>query len=319
MKNTILCLYFYILSVSCFGQKPIYYDVSESEIEYVSPNGIIYGSLMLPVVSSGKVPVVLIIAGSGPTDRNGNNPQMSNNSLKMLADSLARHGYASVRYDKRGIAQSQGAAQKESDLRFEDYINDASGWVTMLRSDSRFSKFIIAGHSEGSLIGMIAANKSGADAFISLAGAGFRADLILKQQIAIGSPIISETCNVIIDSLADGHIVQNVHPMLQSLFRQSVQPYLISWFKYDPQVWISKLNIPVLIIQPAHDIQVSIDNGKALAQSLPAAVYKEIEEMNHILKAAPLDRAANIATYNQPDLPLHEKLVQPVISFLYDL
>jgi uncharacterized protein len=319
MKNSLILLLFCALTVCCIGQQPTFSDVTESDIEYVSPNGIIYGSLMLPAVPSGKVPVVLIIAGSGPTDRNGNNPQMSNNSLKMLADSLARFGFACVRYDKRGIAQSQGSALKESDLRFEDYVTDASGWVSMLRSDSRFSKIIIAGHSEGSLIGMIAANKSGADAFISLAGAGFRADLILKQQIAAGSPIISETCNIIIDSLADGHIVQNVHPMLQSLFRPSVQPYLISWFKYDPQVWIRKLNIPVLIIQPTHDIQVSIDNGKALAQSLPAAVYKEIEEMNHILKASPKDRAANIATYNQPDLPLHVKLVKSVISFLYDL
>jgi alpha-beta hydrolase superfamily lysophospholipase len=82
----------------------------------------------------------LIIAGSGPTDRNGNSPaiQGANNSLKYLAEGLAAQGIASVRYDKRGVAESKTAASSESDLRFETYIHDAVLWGKQLRTDKRF-------------------------------------------------------------------------------------------------------------------------------------------------------------------------------------
>lgn len=304
------------ISTYCFSQKTAQNKSIETDVMYASPTGVIHGSLNIPSGMSEKIPVVLIIAGSGPTDRNGNNPQMTNNSLKMLADSLAEYGVASLRYDKRGIAGSAAAALSEADLRFEDYVNDASGWVRQLKTDERFSRVIIAGHSEGSLIGMIAASQTQTDAFISLAGAGFRADEILKKQIAASSPIFSETCNVYIDSLKDGHLVHNIHPLLQSLFRKSAQPYLISWFQYDPQQSIRQLKIPVLIIQGTHDIQVDNENGRALYKALPQSIYAEIAGMNHILKEAPADRNENLLSYSKPDLPLHVALIPAIQEFL---
>src|SRR6218665_2726569 len=133
-------------------------------------NDQIFGTLTTPDLTK-KYPVALIIAGSGPTDRNGNNAIMKNNSLKMLAEALAKNGIASLRYDKRGIGESKPAGgDSESSLVFENYIQDAKSWINFLRQDKRFSKVIVIGHSEGSLIGMIAGAK--ADKFVSIAGVG---------------------------------------------------------------------------------------------------------------------------------------------------
>lgn len=148
----------------------------ENEISLKNETCEIFGTLMSP--AKGPVPVALIISGSGPTDRNGNNPQMQNNSLKMLADELSKHNIASLRYDKRGIGKSKIADFNEVDLRFEDYIEDTKDWIALLKKDKRFSKVIIVGHSEGSLIGMIAANQSGADTFVSIAGAGEKQQIV---------------------------------------------------------------------------------------------------------------------------------------------
>ena len=137
------------------------------------PGGVLRGTLELPA-GRGPWPVVLLIAGSGPTDRNGNSPLLAgtNNSLKYLAQALAARGIASARYDKRGIAASNGFTIREADLRFDDYVNDAAAWLRALKADHRFTSVTVAGHSEGSLVGMLAAARAGADAFVSIAGAG---------------------------------------------------------------------------------------------------------------------------------------------------
>ena len=132
------------------------------------------------------MPVVLLLSGSGPTDRNGNSPMLpgKNNSLQMLAEGLASNGIASLRYDKRGVGESAKAMMAEADLRFETYVDDAVAWCEQLRKDKRFSAVIIAGHSEGSLIGMLAAKRCNAAGFISIAGAGRAAADILRTQLA---------------------------------------------------------------------------------------------------------------------------------------
>ncbi|WP_197088647.1 alpha/beta hydrolase [Rufibacter radiotolerans] len=127
--------------------------------ELVTEKGNLKGTLLSPA-GAKKMPVVLLISGSGPTDRDGNNPAMKNNSLKMVAEGLQAQGIASLRYDKRGIAESKAAGISEADLRFDQYAQDATAWAQKLKQDKRLSKVIILGHSEGSLIGMIAAREA---------------------------------------------------------------------------------------------------------------------------------------------------------------
>lgn len=278
--------------------------------------GPIKGTLTSPVNPSKKLPLVILIAGSGPTDRDGNNPMMKNNSLKMVAEALSAKGIAVLRYDKRLIAKSQVPDLKEADLRFDTYINDVSDWIAKMKAEKKYAKIIIAGHSEGSLIGMVAAHLSQANAFISIAGAGDPADQILKKQLSAQPKMVQDLCFPIIDSLKAGKTVSNVSPMLNSLFRASVQPYLISWFKYNPATEIAKLKVPTLIIQGTNDIQISTDDANTLYAKSQKGQLLVIENMNHVLKIVQGDKAANIQSYSNPSLPLSTQLVDGIVQFV---
>ena len=288
---------------------------SSTSIELKTSSGTIYGTLLVPTNIHTKIPVALIIAGSGPTDRDGNNPVMKNNSLKLLAESLAQKGIASIRYDKRGVGVSKQAAKSEFDLKFDDYIQDAVGWIDLIKQENLFSKIIVIGHSEGSLIGMNAAKK--ANGFISLSGAGNSADFVLKDQLSVQGKQIQDMCFPIIDSLKAGKLVSNINPILNSLFRESVQPYMISWFKHNPQADLAQLNYPCLIVQGDNDLQVSIKEAKLLAAVSDKHQLVIIEKMNHVLKTIDSkERAVNLAAYANPMMPISLSLTEAIVNYI---
>ena len=291
------------------------YSQTEKTVWLKTATGDIEGTLMTPEPASLER-VALLIAGSGPTDRDGNNMGMKNNSLKMMASGLAKKGIPTLRYDKRGIGKSKNAGLKEADLRFENYVEDAKSWITYLKKEQNFNNITVIGHSEGSLIGMIAAQDKNVNQYVSVAGAGQAADKIIREQLKSQPPSVTIKVNAILDELVKGKTVENTPPELNSLFRPSVQPYMISWIKYDPQKEIAKLKIPVLILQGTTDIQVSVDDANRLAKSCPKAFLAVIDGMNHILKQAPADRQLNIQTYTQPDLPLKKELLDKLIPFI---
>jgi len=279
------------------------------------------GSLLLPDPPTG-VPVALLVAGSGPTDRDGNNQLLSgkNNHLKLLAEALASRGIASLRYDKRGIAESAASAGPEEALRFEHYVDDAVGWARQLRGVSRFSTLTIIGHSEGSLIGMLAAQQVAPNGFVSLEGAGRPApDLIRDQLRSSASPDLAGAASRILAELEAGRTMDSFPKELAPLFRPSVQPYLISWFRYDPAKEIAKLTIPVLIVQGGRDQQVSVDDARRLKQANRNAQFRIIPTMNHLLKRVPNEPSKQLAAYSDPTLPVHEELVESIGSFVKGL
>jgi pimeloyl-ACP methyl ester carboxylesterase len=294
--------------------------IMEQPVTLVTPTGTIHGTLETPV-GDHAVPVVLLIAGSGPTDRDGNSKMLpgSNNSLKLVASGLAIHGIATLRFDKRGIAESAAAAGKEEDLRFDNYVSDSEGWLKQLRADKRFSTVSVAGHSEGSLIGMIAAREAGADGYISLEGAGRKPSAIIVEQLTPQvSPEILATSKHLMALIEAGQPADTttVPPMLVGLFRPSVRPYMVSWFKYDPAVEIAKLKIPALIVQGTTDIQTSMTDANALAKGYPAGRLLTIEGMNHVLKNAPPGRAEQAAAYTDPSLPVVPQLIDEMSVFV---
>lgn len=296
---------------------------SSQELVLETPSGKLYGTLQLPG-GSGPFPVALIHPGSGPTDRDGNSPLLpgKNDSLKLLAEGLAQNGIASLRIDKRGIGKSAGAALREQDLRFDGYIKDSQAWLELLRKDRRFNKFIVIGHSEGSLIGMVAAREAKADAFISLAGIGQTADALLLEQLKpqLSPEMYTEAARVV-GELKAGRTVPESQiklpaQLVTQLFRASVQPYLISWFAYNPAQEIAKLSVPVLIVQGTTDLQVQAKEADALAGANPKAKKVLIEGMNHVLKSAPAEQTANFAAYSNPSLPLAPSLLQNLVDFI---
>ena len=266
--------------------------------------------------------VALLIAGSGPTDRDGNNPLLpgTNNHLKLFAEALVSRGIASLRFDKRGVGQSVRAAGREEDLRFEDFVDDAVGWAEQLKGDARFTTLTIIGHSEGSLIGILASQRTLPSGFVSLEGPGRIApDLIRDQLRSTGTPELSGRASRILAELEAGRSSDDVPKELAALFRPSVQPYLISWFRYDPAAEIAKLAVPVLIVHGGRDQQVPVEDARKLKQASPSARSRVIPTMNHLLKSVPSEPSQQLAAYSDPTLPVHEDVVDAVSSFITDL
>jgi pimeloyl-ACP methyl ester carboxylesterase len=289
--------------------------------ELTTRTGTLHGTLELPA-GKGPFPVALLIAGSGPTDRNGNDSLLglNTNCYRLLALSLRQHGIASLRYDKRGAGQDFLLALPESHLRFGMYVADAVAWATKLRRDPRFSTLTIIGHSEGSLIGMIAARQMGADGFVSIAGAGEPAAKVLATQLKPKlPPRLYATSQAILSQLQAGKTVATVPQSLAALFRPSVQPYLISWFRYDPARELARLHTPVLILQGERDLQVAVPEARALSRADPAATLVLIAGMNHIMKDVGASERDNLRSYGEPDLPIDATLSRSIRRFILRL
>ena len=289
-----------------FIEKEYNITISTSEIK---------GTLLTPNTIK-KIPLVIFIAGSGPTDRNGNSGMLKNNSLKFLAEELSLNNIGSYRFDKSIITAVKKEDFKEENVRFEDEVEEIKEIIAHFKQNKSFSKIYVLGHSQGSLIGILAA-KNGADGLISIAGAGKPIDAIIIEQIEKQAPFLKEDTVHILAELKRGKLVDNINPNLIALFRKSVQPYLISWIQYNPQQEIHRLDIPILIVHGTKDIQVNIDEAELLKEANLNAKLIIINNMNHIFKKIDGDMVENQKSYNNPELPVMNELVQSIVSFIY--
>ena len=308
LRRTIAASLLLLASLSATAAEEVTIDVA---------GGRLHGTLEVPA-DGASVPAVLIIAGSGPTDRDGNQPQLRNDSLKQLADSLAKHGIASLRFDKRGIGASRAAAKQESDLRFDDYVADAAAWLGSLKQRAGTGPLFSLGHSEGALIATLATEKTPVAGLILVAGPGFSFGNLLRRQLdAAGLPPLERARaeNFLVEIEA-GKTVPDVPPEWHWLLRPSVQPYLISLTRHDPAAALARNPTPALVVQGTTDIQISEADARQLAESRAGVRLALIDGMNHVLKTAPEDRAANIAAYNDPTLPIRPELVDLVAGFI---
>jgi pimeloyl-ACP methyl ester carboxylesterase len=231
-----------------------------------------------------------------------------------------------LRYDKRGIGETGNAMRlaaekakiviREEDLSFETLIADAVSWGKQLSADRRFSSLIVLGHSEGSLIGMIAAEKIGAQAYVLCRyGSSRTADSHRATQAQL-TPDLVKASEEILQQLVAGKRVESVPSQLNLLFRPSVQPYLISWFHYDPVKEIARLKIQCSWFRALTDIQVSLLEAKLLAGANPGATLVPIEGMNHVLKTVPSDRTQQVSSYSDPTLPIAPMLIAEISRFI---
>ncbi|MAY21458.1 MAG: alpha/beta hydrolase [Flavobacteriaceae bacterium] len=289
-------------------------QTSERNSRDISVSPFIDGTIMVPNPNEPS-PLAIIIAGSGPTDRNGNQSMAKNNSLKFLAEGLYDKGIATFRYDKRILKQLKEKTLDEASISFNDFIKDAEDVISYFNRSNAFSKIYIIGHSQGSLVGMVAA-QSKVDGFISLAGAGQEIDDVIVDQIERNSPGLKESARKGFDDLRANGIALDYSPYLASIFRQEIQPFLISWMKYDPKEEIAKLRIPVLIINGDKDFQVSVSEAELLKEAQPNAQYTIIPNMNHILKEVGDDYIENSKTYNNPSLPNMKEVTEVISAFI---
>ena len=307
MKSSTVFILLFIFSINLKAQT--------TDTLYIDVNGIRLHAVLNQPLLAENPPLAVIIAGSGPTDLNGNNPVMQNNSLKFLSEKLIEQGVATLRFDKRGVGKSNYFDFEEKNLVIEHYAADVEALVRQFRKEG-FTDIFIIGHSEGSLIGLLAARNISINGFVSIAGAGSPADEILKKQLQPRLPATFFTqVETIIDSLQQDFQVKNVPPQLNNLFRPSVQPYLISWFNYHPSVLAGKLNCPVLIIQGDKDIQIDKEETQKLANASNSQALI-INDMNHVLKTIPGDMQENVASYSDPALPVNTELINAIVKFI---
>ena len=296
----------FFISLEAFSQEKNYDSLQVS----IDPE--VQGTLLSPK-GENQPPLAILIAGSGPTDRDGNQAQFKNNSLKYLAEGLAQKGIATFRYDKRVIAQINKATVQEEKMTFEDEVNDALLVVNHFKD--KYKKIILIGHSEGALIGLLVAQKVVVSKFVSISGAGNSSATLIEEQIGKNAPQLKEESQKIISQLRKGELVENISPYLAPVFRKSVQPYLISWFKYEPTKEIAKLQIPILIVQGTNDLQVEDKEAQLLKEAQPKAQLLLIEGMNHVLKKVKT-LEENQQSYLNPDLPISGELVEGIASFI---
>ena len=301
----------FTLNLKKEDKKNVSVQPKNSNIKKIKVSEKLYGDLYK---TTNKETVILLIAGSGPTDRNGNTlGTAGSNSFKHLAEGLAEKNYNVFTYDKRVVYSVKNQEEIPS-FDFQHGIDDAQTIIQYLKNTLGYKNIIVAGHSEGSLVGMSASNKNVA-AFISLAGAGNSIDVILKEQLNKQAPMLGNDINNILTQLKEGKIVKDVNPMLQSLFGEQNQPFLIDWISRNPQTEIAKLNIPILIINGTKDLQVGQKEAELLHKANPKSSMVIIEKMNHVFKEVENDQQ-NMESYNKPELPIHKDLVPTIVSFL---
>ncbi len=292
------------------------HDFAPEAISLQTPTGTLSGTL----ISAGKT-AALIIAGSGPTDRDGNSAlNLRCNVYRLLADGLAAQGVSSLRFDKRGVGASQAAMTAEADLRFQTYVDDARAWSHELAVRCGVESVWLIGHSEGALIAEKAAqNNAEICGLILISGAGRKASDVLREQLKTSLPDpLRQAAFDALSELENGRTIASPPPQLLGLFRPSVQPYMISWLSLDPAAILAALQQPVFILQGDTDLQVSVEDARRLSAARSDTHLAILNGVNHILKVAPSERAANIATYSNPDLPLAPGVLDTILRWIKD-
>eukprot|EP01037_Dinobryon_pediforme_P003753 gene3753-3799_t len=292
-------------------------SLTESPVSVKTLSGTVEGQLVMPKNTSGKIPLVIIIADAGPTDLNGNNVKtgVAGNTYKLLANDLGKKGIATVRYDKRLVGQSVSKT-KESQLHIEDYSDDVVSLMSTFTDDQRFSKIILFGHGEGALVALIAGYEQPQKGFILAEGFADRGEKIIADEMKTKPKFLADEVKAIMDSLKKGKTTATVDPSIYFIARPNIQPFIMSWCRYDPIHAVKTAKVPVMIIQGTTDLQVPVNNGERFKKAKSEATYLQVSNMNHILKEAPADPEQNVATYDKGNLPIKPEVITGIVDFI---
>lgn len=276
-------------------------------------NKFIDGTLLQPNTDDA-VPLAIIIAGYGPTDRNGNQNFMQNNSLKKLAEALSKSGIATFRYDKRIVKQIR-RGNVDPNMSFDDFIDDAKDCVRYFSGAPNFTEIYILGHGQGSLVGVLA-SQTDVDGFISISGSGKPIDAVIQDEVNKTAPMFSEDTARLIKILKEGKTTRDYPQALGSMFDISVQPFMSSWMQYDPATAIQQISIPTLVINGTKDLQVSVDEAKLLHSASNQSTLEIIEKMNNMMVIIEGDDLENSKSYNESHRPIASELITSIVSFI---
>lgn len=304
--------YLIILLFICF--------VSFGQSNLISEETIIYNdSIELPgtltyTKSIKKQPLLIWVHGSGNVDRNGNQSgvNVQANYIKQFRDSVNKNDIAFFSYDKRTANPKNLKFLKN--ISFDDLVLDVQKVVFRFKDDPRFSEIILVGHSQGSLVAMLAVNEF-VDKYVSIAGLSESADKTIIKQIRAQNEELGIITEAHIKELNSTGTINEVNPFLLTIFAKQNHHFLISYFKFIPQELIKDLKIPILILNGDKDLQVGIEDANKLHKANPLARLKIIKNMNHVLKSIDED-GDNLKSYYSADFPLSEELIKLIGDFI---
>jgi hypothetical protein len=307
----------FVVAAALLGAQAV--GSSDRELTIAGPKGALAGTL---TEAGRQAPVVLIVPGSGPTDRDGNNPLgVAAAPYRMLAESLAKRGVSTLRIDKRGLFASKAAVDNPNAVTIADYAADVHGWAKEARRQTGASCVWLLGHSEGGLVALVAAqDEADVCGVITVAAAGRPLSDVMREQLRsnpANAPILGAALAGI-DTIEKGGTVDTaaLPGPLKGLFNPAVQPFLRDMFAHDPGKLAASLKVPLLIVQGGRDLQVTRADAEALHAAQPASTLRVIDEANHVLKVVPDDRAANMASYADPSLPLAPGIAEAIADFV---
>lgn len=296
-------------------RRPAPAGVREEAFELDSGKAKLAGVIWRPADAQGAVPVVIVIAGSGPVDRDGNaGPMLRGDTYRELAAALARHGVATLRYDKRGAGASTLGKPLEQ-IGFDDYVADAVAMVALARHEPALSKVFLFGHSEGSLVALEAAGHTHVDGIISAAGAGRPIWQLAREQLARQLPAAEMAeFDPLLAAVRAGTPLQPKSQHLALLFQPKLEKFLRGMLLTDPRPLARAFQGPLTVVQGDNDVQVTVDkDARPLAAAHPGARLAVLHDVTHVLK---IDRAKGLAqpSYHDPTLPLAPGVVDAVLS-----
>ncbi|GAA4107478.1 alpha/beta hydrolase [Aquimarina addita] len=321
LSFSILFILFFIF---CHGQSKQVSTETNSEKEYnsaiVNVNKYTKGTLMTPYAED-NVPLVIFIMDAGSINRDGNDVMSKNDTFLQLSIELAKQGIASYRFDKR-LFQIDLLGIPLNELSFDHFVEDTRSIINYFKKNGNYSEIILAGHGQGSLIGILASQKdidgydSGVDRLISIAGNAQSVDQIVIQQLEKQAPGLDKSAAVAFNELKEKGTVSIYDPALESIFGRSVRRFMSSWIKYNPVEEIQQIEIPVLIIQGDKDLQVEVSESEKLKEAIPSAEYVLIENMNHILREIKGGRLENHKSYNEHWVKIIPEITSTIVNFV---
>ena len=280
---------------------PYPYKTEEVAFKNVADGATLVGTLSYPIgYKKGQTPVVLMVTGSGQENRD--EEIFDHKPFLVIADYLARHGVATLRYDDRGFGKSTGGDVEHATTL--DFMRDAASGVDFLRTSKQFGKVGILGHSEGGSIAFMLGAKGKVDFVISMAGIGVKGDTALTAQ-----------ANKIFELTGQSMRFSTHQYRMNAIIKRS--PWLNFFIDYDPSADISKTLCPVMAINGSRDIQVisslNLAGIKAHLKPNPKNIIKEYPSLNHLFQHC---KTGNVLEYRMIEETISPEVLEDIVRFI---
>ena len=280
---------------------PYPYKTEEVAFKNVADGATLVGTLSYPVgYKKGKTPVVLMVTGSGQENRD--EEIFDHKPFLVIADYLARHGVATLRYDDRSFGKSTGGDVEHATTL--DFMRDAASGVDFLRTSKQFGKVGILGHSEGGSIAFMLGAKGKVDFVISMAGIGVKGDTALTAQT-----------NKILELTGQSMRFSTHQYRMNAIIKRS--PWLNFFIDYDPSEDISKTLCPVMAINGSRDIQVisslNLAGIKAHLKPNPKNIIKEYPSLNHLFQHC---KTGDVLEYRMIEETISPEVLEDIVRFI---